>query len=66
MLTDNFRDMAVLPKMIYTLGVMLLRMSIYIIGFCLMDCGPIASGLSYNGEDKDGVSQFDKVKSVKV
>lgn len=51
--------------MIYTLGVMLLRLSTYIIGFCLMDCGPIASGLAYSG-DKDGVAQFDRIKSVKV
>ena len=53
-LTDVYRDMAILPKIVYTLGVMLKKMSTYIIGFTLMDCGPIASGLAYNG-DKDGV-----------
>lgn len=26
-------------------------MSTYIIGFCFMDCGPIASGLAYNGDE---------------
>lgn len=37
----------------------------YIIGFCLMDCGPRASGLAYNGE-KDGVASFDRIRNVDV
>lgn len=46
------------------MGVMFLKMNTYIIGFCLMDCGPIASGLAFNGYDSNGVAKHDRVKSV--
>jgi hypothetical protein len=45
---------------------MFLRMNTYIIGFCLMDAGPIASGIAFDGYDENGVAKHDRVKSVVV
>lgn len=39
-------------------------MSTYIIGFCFMDCGPIASGLAYNGDE--GSPEHTAVKNVVI
>ena len=33
----------------------------YIIGFMFMDSGPIACGFAYNGKDKDGHNQWNRV-----
>jgi hypothetical protein len=41
-------------------------MNTYIIGFCLMDAGPIASGIAFDGYDENGVAKHDRVKSVVV
>ena len=39
-------------------------MQTYIVGWCLMECGPIASGLSYNGiDEKTGEARHDRVQS---
>lgn len=48
------------------MGTFCLRMNTYIIGFCLMDCGAIASGLAFNGYDSQGVALHDRVKSVVI
>lgn len=48
------------------MGVMLLRMNTYIIGFCFMDCTMLASGLAFNGHDDKGVERHDRVKSVVI
>lgn len=47
-------------------GTLLLTMSTYVIGFCFMECGPIASGLSFNGVDSKGNAQHDRIKSVLI
>lgn len=49
-------------KIVHMWGTMGLKMSTYIIGFCLMDCGPIASGLAFNGDVMD--PKHDRVKNV--
>jgi len=36
----------------------------YLIGWCLMDVGPIASGLSFNGYNENGDVKFDRVRSM--
>jgi lysophospholipid acyltransferase len=36
----------------------------YLVGWCLMDLGPIASGLSFNGYDEEGNAKFDRVRSM--
>lgn len=48
------------------MGVMLLRMNTYIIGFCFMDCTMLASGLAFNGRDEKGNERHDRVKSVVI
>lgn len=53
-------------KIVHMMGAMLLRMNTYVIGFCFMDCGPIASGLAFNGYDEKGVAKYDRVKSVVI
>ena len=42
-------------------------MQTYLVGWCLMECGPIASGLSYNGRDeKTGEAKHDRVRSCVI
>jgi len=48
------------------MGNMGLKCSTYIIGFCFMDCGPLACGFAYSGPDKDGKPTFDQVKNVNI
>ena len=38
----------------------------YMIGWCLMEVGPIASGLGFNGYDEKGKAKFDRVKSCNI
>ena len=56
-----FKDSSAAVKMTHMLGVFFRRMITYCIGFCLMDCGPLASGIAYNGKNEIGVSRFDRV-----
>mmetsp|Transcript_36606 Transcript_36606/g.26677 ORF Transcript_36606/g.26677 Transcript_36606/m.26677 type:complete len:81 (-) Transcript_36606:449-691(-) len=43
------------------------RIMTYYIGFCLMDVGPIASGLSFNGYDKETKEPlFNRVESINL
>ena len=48
------------------IGTLFELLATYVIGFCFMECGPIASGFSYNGEDENGQAKHDKVKSVNI
>jgi len=65
MLTPEFSQFNMAWKYIYFVGNMWLRMATYIIGFCFMDCGILASGLAYSG-CVDGQHQFDAVRNVKI
>lgn len=38
----------------------------YMVGWCLMEVGPIASGLAYSKTDEHGVAHFDRVKSCNI
>jgi hypothetical protein len=49
MLTEEFAIYPIHVKMVHFLGNMWGRMATYVIGFCFMDCGVIASGLAYSG-----------------
>lgn len=51
-------------KLCFMIGTLFQMMSTYVVGFCFMECGPIASGFSYNGTDKQGNVKHDRVKSV--
>mmetsp|Transcript_25119 Transcript_25119/g.17782 ORF Transcript_25119/g.17782 Transcript_25119/m.17782 type:complete len:108 (+) Transcript_25119:367-690(+) len=43
------------------------RVMTYYIGFCLMDVGPVASGLSFNGHDeKTKEPLFNRVESLNL
>jgi len=63
MLTEEFLMGYSLPhKFFYQYLVLKLVMQTYLVGWCLMECGPIASGLSYNGRDeKTGEAKHDRV-----
>jgi lysophospholipid acyltransferase len=37
------------------------EMMTYLVGFCLMESGPIICGLAFNGTDKDGNESHDRV-----
>jgi lysophospholipid acyltransferase len=50
-LTEEFKELGSLPKLVFMIGTLFQIMSTYVIGFCFMECGPIASGFSYNGVD---------------
>ena len=63
-LTPEFGALAPIPKVLTMVALLLLMMSTYLIGFCFMECGPIASGLSFNGYDAEGNARHDLVKSV--
>jgi len=66
LMSDEFRDSGLLHKHYHWMGNMLMRISTYIIGFCFMDCGPLASGLAYSGKDDDGKPLFEKARNVKI
>lgn len=63
MLTEEFLVEYSLPrKLFYQYLVVKLTMQTYLVGWCLMECGPIAAGLSYNGRDeKTGEARHDRV-----
>lgn len=63
MLTEEFLNEYSIPhKLIYQFFVVKLTMQTYLVGWCLMECGPIAAGLSYNGIDKEtGKPKHDRV-----
>ena len=54
-------------KILYVYGVTKQVSQTYLVGFCLMDIGPIACGLAFNGYDKEtGKPKFDRVQSVNL
>lgn len=64
--TDEFKWLPLWHKFAYMIGTLFGVMSTYVIGFCFMECGCIACGFSYNGVDKNGKHQHDKIKSVNI
>ena len=51
--------------MLYLFAVTKRNAQTYLVGFCLMDVGPIASGLAFNGYDKETEKpKFDRVQSA--
>lgn len=55
MLTDEFRDHSIPWKIWYSYGQLKGFMyRTYMVGWCLMEVGPLASGLCYNGNDEHG------------
>jgi D-alanyl-lipoteichoic acid acyltransferase DltB (MBOAT superfamily) len=62
LLTDEFAAHSLLWKIGYSYGTLKNMMyRTYMIGWCLMEVGPIASGLAYNGNDESGKPKFDRV-----
>lgn len=61
--TAAFAQMGPLRKVVQMYGDLKSFMTVYLTGFCLMEVGPIASGLSYNG-NQEGEPKHDRVKSV--
>jgi D-alanyl-lipoteichoic acid acyltransferase DltB (MBOAT superfamily) len=59
--TPQFKASTFISKILYLVGVLVMTMSTYCIGFCFMECGMIASGISYNGND-----DHDRIKSVSI
>ena len=54
LLTEEYLYEWGLPwKILFMWGHVKNMMTTYLIGFCLMECGPIAAGLSFNGYDKE-------------
>jgi lysophospholipid acyltransferase len=47
-------------------GTLKSEMGTYLVGFCLMESGPLICGLSYNGTDKDGNEQHDRIQSAVI
>lgn len=68
MLTPEFlNDFSIPQKLFYQYLVVKLVMQTYLVGWCLMECGPIAAGLSFNGYDKEtGEAKHDRVRSCDI
>lgn len=64
--TQEFNEYGFWNKQVYFLGTMIGRMCMYVIGFCLMDCGPIASGFAFNGYDENKQPRFDRIRNVNI
>jgi D-alanyl-lipoteichoic acid acyltransferase DltB (MBOAT superfamily) len=60
-MTKEFEQMPFTTKFGFMIAVIFNIMSIYVIGFCFMETGIIASGLSYNGTDEHGNAKHDKI-----
>jgi D-alanyl-lipoteichoic acid acyltransferase DltB (MBOAT superfamily) len=55
MMTDEFRDHSIPWKIWFSYGQLKGFMyRTYMVGWCLMEVGPLASGLCYNGKDEHG------------
>lgn len=60
-------DYSIFAKICYMYLVLKMIMSTYLVGWCLMEAGPIASGLGYNGLDPiTGEPRFDRVPSCNL
>jgi hypothetical protein len=64
--TQEFRDLSPLFKIYTMIGSLFLTMSTYVIGFCFMETGCHASGISFNGYDDNQNPRFDRIKSVSI
>ena len=64
-LTQEFADASIIYKCFYMLGSLHLMMQLYFVGWCLMDVGPIATGLAFNGYDGEA-PRWDRVSSVNI
>ena len=64
---EFLNEYSLLAKIGYMYLVLKMMMSTYLVGWCLMEAGPIASGLGYNGVDSQtGEPRFDRVQSVNL
>ena len=55
LLTSEFASLSLFWKILYSYGTLKNMMyKTYMVGWCLMEVGPIASGLSFNGLDEQG------------
>ena len=68
MLTTEFlTEFSIPQKLLYQYLCVKLVIQTYLVGWCLMECGPIAAGLSFNGYDKEtGEAKHDRVQSVVI
>ena len=68
MLTAEFlNEYSIAHKLLYQYLVVKLVMQTYLVGWCLMECGPIATGLSFNGYDEEtGEAKHDRVQSCVI
>ncbi len=68
MLTDEFIQGYSIPeKLLYQFVTVKLTMQTYLVGWCLMECGPIAAGLSFNGYDEETKeAKHDRVQSCVI
>jgi hypothetical protein len=67
MLTDEFANLSFFQKHVIIFGNYWYRLSTYIVGFCFMDTGPLASGLAFSGYDeKTGKPMFNKARNVGI
>ena len=58
-------DLNMLERLVYLFAVTKKMAQTYLVGWCLMDVGPIACGLAFNGYDKEtGKPKFDRVQSA--
>jgi len=65
--TDAFASKSLLYKIGFSYGSLKGMMyKTYMVGWCLMEVGPIASGLSFNGYDEKGNPKWDRVKSCHI
>jgi lysophospholipid acyltransferase len=65
-LSDDFSRASIPMKFYNLVGYTFLRIATYVCGFCLMETGPLASGLSFNGYDKDNRPLHNRVTCIKI
>ena len=64
--TLQFSEANSFMKRVYLYGSFRLLMTTYLTGFCLMEVGPIACGLGFNGCDENSVGKFDRIRSCNL
>ena len=63
MVTDTFlKEYSIPQKLLYQYGCVKLVMQTYSVGWCLMESGAVAAGLSFNGYDEKGKARHDRVQ----
>jgi hypothetical protein len=58
LISKDFAESGFLYQMFHLYGSLKLEMQTFLVGFCLMETGPVMCGLSYNGVDE--VSKIEK------